>query len=88
MEMATDFYDAEAYHQKWLLQRKAPLFRALELVDANDMLESATAARLNAFAGGAISENDLRNYLDKWQKDGTADTAVIDNIRRRLMMCN
>lgn len=44
MEMATNFYDAELYHQKWLLQRKADWFKRLE-VDALGLLDGQPASR-------------------------------------------
>jgi peptide-methionine (S)-S-oxide reductase len=34
VEMATDFYEAEYYHQKWLLQRKADWFKRLDMVSS------------------------------------------------------
>jgi len=43
VEVATDFYDAELYHQKWQLQRKAPLFKALQLTDGTQVLDSHMA---------------------------------------------
>ena len=42
--MATDFYDAELYHQKWLLQRKADWFERLE-VDAPGLVDGQPASR-------------------------------------------
>lgn len=43
VETATDFYDAELYHQKWQLQRKAPLFKAIQLASGADVLDSPIA---------------------------------------------
>jgi len=61
VESATDFYQAEAYHQKWLLQRKAGLFKALRIMDVEGpagLLDSRAAARLNAFAAGHLSAEE------------------------------
>jgi len=43
IEPSTDFYEAEAYHQKWLLQRKADYFKTLQLSDTRDLVESHAA---------------------------------------------
>ena len=54
IEPSTDFYDAEAYHQKWLLQRKADYFKTLQLADSKELLDSHAASRLNGYVGGHI----------------------------------
>ena len=45
IEDGGDFWAAEAYHQKWILQRKRGLFMKLGLTDV-DELQAAPAARL------------------------------------------
>mmetsp|Transcript_14498 Transcript_14498/g.35498 ORF Transcript_14498/g.35498 Transcript_14498/m.35498 type:complete len:151 (-) Transcript_14498:435-887(-) len=85
VEMATDFYEAEAYHQKWLLQRKPDWFRTLGLTDARDMIESHAASRLTAYVSGAISFEEMRNMVDGWARDGVVSNDVWSNVRTRLM---
>lgn len=50
VEAFGQFWDAEAYHQKWLLQRKPQLFLSLGLREPSDLLLSRAAVQLNAFA--------------------------------------
>jgi len=64
VEMASDFWDAEAYHQKWILQRKRPLMLALGLTDTAGLLERP-AAVLNAFAAGRIPAEAAVERLDE-----------------------
>jgi peptide-methionine (S)-S-oxide reductase len=53
LEVATDFWDAEPYHQKWLLQRKRDIFMTLGMTDTAQLLE-APATTLNAYAAGKL----------------------------------
>lgn len=53
LEVAEAFYDAEPYHQKWLLQRKRDLFLTLGMTDPAELLE-APATALNAYAAGKL----------------------------------
>mmetsp|Transcript_18598 Transcript_18598/g.46923 ORF Transcript_18598/g.46923 Transcript_18598/m.46923 type:complete len:150 (+) Transcript_18598:482-931(+) len=86
VEVATDFYEAEAYHQKWLLQRKADWFRALELADARDMIESPAACRLNAYVAQAVDPATFLGQVQKWgEKEGVSDE-VRQNVLRRLKL--
>jgi len=43
IEPATDFYDAELYHQKWLLQRRRDWFATLELMSPEDLVDGQAA---------------------------------------------
>jgi len=47
------FWDAEPYHQKWLLQRKRELFMGLAMEEPAELLEGP-ATVLNAFAAGRL----------------------------------
>lgn len=53
LEVAPDFWDAEPYHQKWLLQRKRDLFLALGMRSEDELLGPVPSV-LNAFAGGKL----------------------------------
>ena len=63
VEPATPFWDAEAYHQKWLLQRKRPLMMSLGMTDASE-LWSKPATILNAVAAGKLPVDVALNRLD------------------------
>jgi len=53
IEPAQPFWDAEAYHQKWLLQRKRPLMMALGMASPRE-LWGKPATVLNAVAAGKL----------------------------------
>uniref|UniRef100_A0A6U4KGY4 peptide-methionine (S)-S-oxide reductase n=1 Tax=Hemiselmis andersenii TaxID=464988 RepID=A0A6U4KGY4_HEMAN len=86
VEKATDFYEAEAYHQKWLLQRKANWFRALELQDARDMIESPAACRLNAYVAQAIDTQTMVGHVQKWGEGEGVSDEVRQNVLRRIKL--
>lgn len=50
------FWDAEPYHQKWLLQRKRELFMGLAMEEPAELLEGP-ATVLNAFAAGRLQSD-------------------------------
>jgi len=58
----TSFWDAEPYHQKWMLQKRRELMLALALPNEQGLLERA-ATVLNAFAGGALDATATRQRL-------------------------
>jgi peptide-methionine (S)-S-oxide reductase len=54
VEPFSQFWDAEAYHQKWLLQRKPRLFLSLGLREPSELVSSRAAVQLNALAAGRL----------------------------------
>ena len=62
---------AEAYHQKWLLQRRPAWLQALDLPDARALVDSPAAARLNACAAGRIPAADVIASVEQWVVDGS-----------------
>lgn len=79
VEMATDFYDAELYHQKWLLQRKADWFERLE-VDAPGLVDGQPASRLNAYVSGYVTHDEMRDYVDAWSKESLVSQDVFERL--------
>jgi len=49
---AKEFYNAENYHQKYLLRKHEWLVHALNLTDDKEMITSRVAARINGYVGG------------------------------------
>merc|ERR1712173_459376 len=49
---ATEFTDAENYHQKYLLQHHPWLMESLEIHPGDHLIKSHVAARLNGYIGG------------------------------------
>nr|KAG5686493.1 hypothetical protein BaRGS_018745 [Batillaria attramentaria] len=48
---AETFYEAEDYHQKYMLRQYPQLISALKLTDS-ELIKSSVAARLNGYIGG------------------------------------
>lgn len=48
---AQTFFEAEGYHQKYILQKHPRLLNMLDM-DPSDLVESTVAARLNGYLGG------------------------------------
>ena len=80
VEFATDFYDAEYYHQKWLLQRKADWFKRLEMEDPRELVEGEAASRLNSYVAGHISHDDMKLLAGAWMKDGVVSQTAFERI--------
>ena len=57
------FYNAENYHQKYLLRNQRKLFSLLNLTDA-ELIESVLAAKLNGYVGGFGSLTNLDKDLE------------------------
>jgi len=51
IQKATQFYNAEDYHQKYMLRQDRQLLDALKLTDA-ELIESTLAAKLNGYLAG------------------------------------
>ncbi|KAG0713345.1 Peptide methionine sulfoxide reductase [Chionoecetes opilio] len=48
----TGFYEAEDYHQKYLLQRHPGLLNALDVEPGEELIRSHVLARINGYLGG------------------------------------
>jgi len=69
VEPATPFWVAEAYHQKWLLQRKRSLFLSLGLMEREQLL-GAPATVLNAAAAGKLRPEVALERLEQLVWEG------------------
>jgi len=67
-----EFYDAEDYHQKYLLQRHAALMNSLD-IDPDDLIGCHVAARLNGYIGGYGSASAFEKECKEW---GITEKAV------------
>jgi len=56
---AKEFYDAEDYHQKYMLQHHPWLLESLDINPGDDLIQSHVAARLNGYIGGYGSVKDF-----------------------------
>lgn len=83
IEAVTPFWDAEAYHQKWLLQRKRPLFLALGLTSP-DELWSQPATVLNAVAAGKLPAGTAMRRLDVLLEQGELSLEAHNSVAAEL----
>ncbi|XP_041457585.1 peptide methionine sulfoxide reductase-like, partial [Lytechinus variegatus] len=60
---AETFYDAEDYHQKYMLRQHRSLFQSL-IFKPNEEVSSYTAARLNGYLGGFGKLKDFEAELE------------------------
>ena len=75
IEAAAPFWVAEAYPQKWLLQRKRPLFLALGMMERDELL-GPPATTLNAVAAGKIQPRVALERLEKLMLCGDLSPAA------------
>jgi len=58
---AETFYNAEDYHQKYILQKHEWLMAALRLKRGEELVRSSLAARVNGYVGG-YGDRDSFNF--------------------------
>jgi hypothetical protein len=80
VEMATDFYEGEIYHQKWLLQGKSDWFQRLGVCDARELIEGQPASRLNAYVAGYVTNDEMRAYVNGWSKAGLVSDEALERL--------
>jgi peptide-methionine (S)-S-oxide reductase len=78
------FYIAEDYHQKHYLQQFPVLMREFETYFAyfSDFNDSPAAAKVNAFASGKGSRNELEMFLPKLQLSAQSEKLLLERSRR------
>jgi len=62
---AKEFYNAENYHQKYLLQKHPELMELLQLKKGPRLIESIVAAKLNGFVAGYGSKEEFDLAAEK-----------------------
>jgi len=76
---AQTFYDAEHYHQKYILRQCTPILDTLGLTD-EQLVNSHAAARLNGYIGGY---GPVQNLEEEAPKLGL-DERQIDMVKRAV----
>lgn len=77
---ASTFYDAEDYHQKYLLQQHPWLMNQLDIDPGPELINSHVATRLNGYVGGYGSFSDFEAELPSLK----LDDKVADYVRRAM----
>ena len=78
---------AEAYHQKYLLKQHHDLSREMARIYPRhlDLVDSTAAARLNDFAGGHGSPEQLAREIDRLGLGEAGQRALTEMVQRRAI---
>lgn len=79
IEKAGAFYEAEDYHQKYMLRKYPELISALKLSDA-ELIKSSAAARLNGYIGGFGSVEAFNSEKQTF----SLSPDMLDMVRRKI----
>lgn len=81
---ATEFYRAEDYHQKYLLQRSLPLMQEFAAMypDARAFTDSTAAARVNGYLGGHGTRAELQAEVESYGLTPAGREALLAAVRR------
>lgn len=77
---ASTFYDAEDYHQKYLLQQHPWLMNMLDIEPGPELINSQVATRLNGYVGGYGTLADFEAELSSLK----LDDKVAEYVRRAM----
>jgi len=78
---AKEFYNAENYHQKYLLRKHEWLVHALELTDDKELITSRVAARINGYVGGYGTETAFEEEKSLLNLSDEVYDYVLEEIR-------
>jgi len=78
---AERFYDAENYHQKYLLRNHPDLYESLNLTD-EQLIKSHVAARINGYLGNYGRKADFEEESKKFGLNEDQIDYIMDNIRK------
>eukprot|EP00092_Neocalanus_flemingeri_P088882 GFUD01112362.1.p1 GENE.GFUD01112362.1~~GFUD01112362.1.p1 ORF type:complete len:120 (+),score=40.99 GFUD01112362.1:314-673(+) len=77
------FYDAEDYHQKYILQKHDWLLASLRLSRGKQLVTSHAAARLNGYVGGYGNKESFEAEKDALGLSDEASEYVLEQIAER-----
>ena len=79
----TDFYLAEAYHQKYYLQQVPELMKEFSAIypAAQDFINSTAAARVNGYVGGLGSAEALKREIDSLGLSPAGNKKLLERMR-------
>jgi len=80
---AGEFYDAENYHQKYLLRKHEWLMNALNLTDDEELKRSHVAARINGYIGGYGDEATFELERTRLNLNEEVFDYVLEEIRSK-----
>ena len=79
----SEFYMAEAYHQKYLLRQEPSLLKEFQLMypGASDLINSTAAARVNGYLGGHGTYKDLQVEINDFGLSQSGSKKLMDMVR-------
>eukprot|EP00090_Calanus_glacialis_P001789 TRINITY_DN11319_c0_g1_i1.p1 TRINITY_DN11319_c0_g1~~TRINITY_DN11319_c0_g1_i1.p1 ORF type:complete len:109 (-),score=34.09 TRINITY_DN11319_c0_g1_i1:605-931(-) len=80
IQPVSEFYVAEDYHQKYLLQKQGWLLTELDLEPGEELVESMVAARLNGYTNGYGSKENFLAEKDSLGLSGKVVEYVVKKI--------
>lgn len=82
---ATEFYLAEAYHQKYHLRREPDFMKELNVKypNDNDFINSTAAARINGYLDGYGSLETLQAELDSFGLSPAGSKRLLEIAKRQ-----
>lgn len=75
------FYEAEDYHQKYMLRQHKSLIKSLGLSD-KQLIRSHIAARVNGYLGGFGTIQRFNDEVDNWGLSDEQKNYILENIKR------
>jgi peptide-methionine (S)-S-oxide reductase len=78
----SEFYLAEGYHQKYYLQRLRPVYQELRArySSLEEFLADPVVTRLNGYAAGCGSANDLQQELETFALSSRAQSYLLRHL--------
>jgi len=76
------YYEAEDYHQKYLLKRYPHILAKLDINPGENMIRSFVATRLNGYLGGYGSIKTLEDELEKLALEPKVEKSICDIVRK------
>lgn len=81
---AKEFYNAEDYHQKYMLQKHPELMEFLSFKRGPEFVDSHVAARLNGYIAGYGTKADFLSEMGSLNLDEDATQYIMDNFKYTL----
>lgn len=82
------FYQAEDYHQKYLLQHDREFMKEFKAIypDIEDIIRSTAAARINGYLGGYGSPETLQKEIDSYGLSEKSKDILLEIADRGLIL--
>ena len=85
IEPLSEFYMAEDYHQKYMLKQHSDLKGEMTKLYPlhRDFVDSTAVARLNGYAGGHGSQDQLKREIDRLGLSASGRKALTEMVNRK-----